>query len=82
VHGTLIDNRLNQGGLEFAFVASLPIPSGSVECQPPYNASGTEGTCSVEFMSATLDTLQPDADCTSGATTWKGIIVALAQRID
>ncbi|MEA2622295.1 MAG: hypothetical protein QOH61_1205 [Chloroflexota bacterium] len=75
IHASLIDNRLNQGGIEFALVASFPIPSGAVECQPPYNGYGYVATCPVEFPLATQDSLKPDADCTQGGTTWKGHLV-------
>lgn len=68
----LIDNRLNQGGLQFSFATHFDIPNGAAECQPPYQSYGYVGNCPIEFKLATLDSLQPDASCTQNGTTWTG----------
>ncbi|MEP7159433.1 MAG: hypothetical protein ABI797_08385 [Chloroflexota bacterium] len=77
VHGNLIDRRLNQGGLQFAFVADYAIPNGSVGCEPPYESHGTVPSCTMEFSLQTLDTLEPTAECTQGELTWTGTLVEI-----
>jgi hypothetical protein len=75
VHATLSDNRQEQGGLVFALTASFDIPSSNASCQPPYQSKGYVSVCALEFRLATQDTLQPDATCTEGGTTWTGHLV-------
>jgi hypothetical protein len=75
VHGTLIDTRQEQGGLEMVFTASFDIPSSNASCQPPYQSYGDVSVCAMEFRLATQDTLQPDASCTEGGTPWTGHLV-------
>jgi hypothetical protein len=77
IHALLIDNRLNQGGLEFSFGADWAIPNGSVGCEPPYDSHGSVPWCQLEFRLATLDTLQPDASCEEGDITWTGHLVEI-----
>jgi hypothetical protein len=72
VHGSLIDNRLEQGGLVFAFVADYPIVSSAAGCEPPYDSHGVVPTCAMEFRLATLDTLETSAECEQGDLTWTG----------
>ena len=43
VHATLIDNRLNQGGLEFALVATFPIVSGGRRMPAAVQRAGLRG---------------------------------------
>ena len=75
LHISLIDNRLEQGGLVFAEAVHFDIPSGAAECQPPYASYGYISNCSLEFRLATLDTLKTEASCAEGGTSWTGQLV-------
>jgi len=72
VHAVLVDYRLNQGGLQFSFVADYAIPNGSVGCEVPYESHGSVPSCTMEFKLETLDTLKTSASCEEGEITWTG----------
>jgi hypothetical protein len=75
IHATLVDDRLNQGGLQFSFGADYAIPNGNASCLPPYETHAGVPYCKLEFRLATLDSLEPSANCEESNWSWTGHLV-------
>lgn len=71
---TVIDQRLNQSGVEFVASSLYEVPNADPEGCGDLDRSGV-GPCALVFLQTAIGTLQEEATCTGPAGEWTGTLV-------
>ena len=73
VHVSVIDRRMETGGVEFAIWGSYEVPNGDPEGCGDLDRSGVS-TCGLVFLATGIGELQPEATCSGPGGEWTGTL--------
>lgn len=71
VQVSVIDQRMETGGVQFAISGSFDVPNADPEGCGDLDRSGV-GTCGLVFLWTAIGELQPEATCTGASGDWTG----------